>query len=97
MAPASEVNIIGIKSPTNAGKVNPTQCEAVTMVACQVMGNHTAVTVAASNGHFELNVFKPVIVSNVLRYGSLSSLVYIHVSLSVCVFPCVCLHVAVCV
>lgn len=48
------------------GKVNPTQAEAMTMVACQVMGNHTAVTVAGSQGHFELNVFKPVIVSNVL-------------------------------
>ena len=48
------------------GKVNPTQCEAVTMVACQVMGNNTAVTVASSNGHFELNVFKPVIIHNVL-------------------------------
>ena len=49
------------------GKVNPTQCEAVTMVAAQVMGNHVAVTVGGSNGHFELNVFKPLIVSNVLR------------------------------
>ncbi|KAI6153479.1 fumarate hydratase [Pisolithus tinctorius] len=49
------------------GKVNPTQCEAVTMVAAQVMGNHTAVTVAGSNGHFELNVFKPVIIKNVLQ------------------------------
>jgi fumarate hydratase class II len=49
------------------GKVNPTQCEAVTMLACQVMGNHVAVTVAGSNGHFELNVFKPVIVKNVLH------------------------------
>lgn len=49
------------------GKVNPTQCEAVTMVAAQVMGNHVAVTVACSNGHFELNVFKPVIVRNVLH------------------------------
>ncbi|KAL1464137.1 hypothetical protein WDU94_003811 [Cyamophila willieti] len=49
------------------GKVNPTQCEAITMVAAQVMGNHVAVTVGGSNGHFELNVFKPVIVSNVLR------------------------------
>ncbi|KAL1435148.1 hypothetical protein MTO96_011079 [Rhipicephalus appendiculatus] len=49
------------------GKVNPTQCEAVTMVACQVMGNNVAVTVGGSNGHFELNVFKPLIVSNVLR------------------------------
>jgi len=49
------------------GKVNPTQCEAMTMVAAQVMGNHMAVTVAGSNGHFELNVFKPVIVYNVLQ------------------------------
>jgi len=49
------------------GKVNPTQCEAITMVASQVMGNHVAVTVGGSNGHFELNVFKPVMVSNVLR------------------------------
>jgi fumarate hydratase class II len=49
------------------GKVNPTQCEAITMVAAQVMGNHVAVTVGGSNGHFELNVFKPLIVSNVLR------------------------------
>jgi len=49
------------------GKVNPTQCEAVTMVCCEVMGNHTAVTIAGSNGHMQLNVFKPVIASNVLR------------------------------
>jgi len=49
------------------GKVNPTQCEAMTMVCCQVMGNHTTVTVAGSQGHFELNVFKPVIVFNVLQ------------------------------
>jgi len=49
------------------GKVNPTQAEALTMVACQVMGNHTAVTIAGSQGHFELNVFKPVIIANVLR------------------------------
>lgn len=48
-------------------KVNPTQCEALTMVCCQVMGNHTAVTIAGSNGHFELNVFKPVIIHNVLE------------------------------
>ena len=48
------------------GKVNPTQCEAVTMVAAQVMGNQTAVSIAGSNGHFELNVFKPVIAKNVL-------------------------------
>merc|ERR1711937_392932 len=48
------------------GKVNPTQCEAITMVAAQVMGNHVAVTVGGSNGHFELNVFKPMMVANVL-------------------------------
>jgi len=49
------------------GKVNPTQCEALTMVAAQVMGNHTAVSVAGSNGHFELNVFKPVMIYNLLQ------------------------------
>lgn len=49
------------------GKVNPTQCEAITMVAAQVMGNHVAVTVGGSNGHFELNVFKPMMVRNVLQ------------------------------
>jgi len=49
------------------GKVNPTQCEALTMVCCQAIGNHTAVTVAGSNGHFELNVFKPVIIHNLLQ------------------------------
>jgi fumarate hydratase, class II len=49
------------------GKVNPTQSEAMTMVAAQVMGNHVAVSIAGSNGHFELNVFKPVIIFNVLQ------------------------------
>ncbi|MBQ7799472.1 MAG: class II fumarate hydratase [Oscillospiraceae bacterium] len=49
------------------GKVNPTQCEAVTMVAVQVMGNDTAVSVAASQGNFELNVFLPVIIYNFLQ------------------------------
>ena len=49
------------------GKVNPTQSEALTMVAAQVMGNHVTITVAGSQGHFELNVFKPVIVYNVLQ------------------------------
>jgi len=49
------------------GKVNPTQCEAITMVAAQVMGNNVAVSVGGSNGHFELNVFKPMMVANVLR------------------------------
>ena len=49
------------------GKVNPTQCEAITMVCAQVMGNHVTVSVAGSNGHLELNVFKPVIIYNVLQ------------------------------
>ncbi len=49
------------------GKVNPTQCEAVTMVAAQVIGNDMAVAVGGSTGHFELNVFKPLIVFNVLN------------------------------
>jgi len=49
------------------GKVNPTQCEAVTMVCAQVIGNHTGITVAGSHGHFELNVFKPMIAHNVLQ------------------------------
>jgi len=49
------------------GKVNPTQAEAITMVACQVIGNHTAVTMGASQGNFELNVYKPMIIHNVLH------------------------------
>jgi fumarate hydratase class II len=49
------------------GKVNPTQCEAITMVCVQVMGNNTAVSIAGSQGHFELNVFKPLIIRNVLQ------------------------------
>ncbi|KAK9897273.1 fumarate hydratase [Cystobasidium minutum MCA 4210] len=49
------------------GKVNPTQCEALTMVAAQVMGNNTAITVAGSYGQFELNVFKPVMIKNLLQ------------------------------
>ena len=49
------------------GKVNPTQCEALTMVAAQVMGNHTTITMAGSQGHFELNVFKPVLAYNLLQ------------------------------
>jgi fumarate hydratase class II len=49
------------------GKVNPTQAEAMTMVCCQVFGNHTTITVAASQGHFELNVFKPVIAFAMLQ------------------------------
>lgn len=49
------------------GKINPTQCEALTMVCAQVMGNHTTVTVACSQGNFELNVYKPVIIYNLLQ------------------------------
>ena len=49
------------------GKVNPTQCEALTMVCTQVMGNHTTITIAGSQGHFELNVFKPVMIYNLLQ------------------------------
>jgi fumarate hydratase class II len=55
------------------GKVNPTQCEAMTMVCVQVMGNNTAITIAGSNGHFELNVFKPVIIYNILQSVNLLS------------------------
>ncbi len=55
------------------GKVNPTQSESLTMVAAQVIGNHTAVTVGGMQGHFELNVFKPLIGSNVLRSIQLMS------------------------
>jgi fumarate hydratase, class II len=53
------------------GKVNPTQCESLTMVCAQVMGNNTAVTVGGMSGHFELNVFLPLIASNVLRSARL--------------------------
>jgi fumarate hydratase, class II len=49
------------------GKVNPTQCEALTMVCTQVMGNHVAITIAGSQGNFELNVFKPVLIYNLLQ------------------------------
>jgi fumarate hydratase class II len=56
------------------GKVNPTQCEMLTMVAAQVMGNHVAVTVGGMQGHFELNVFKPLIGANVLRSIDLLSI-----------------------
>ena len=53
------------------GKVNPTQCEAMTMVAAQVMGNDVAINVGGSNGHFELNVFKPVMIKNFLHSAKL--------------------------
>ena len=49
------------------GKVNPTQCESLTQLCAQVIGNHTAATIGASQGHFELNVYKPLIIHNVLR------------------------------
>tara|TARA_B100001142_G_C13749809_1_gene428924 strand:- start:15 stop:446 length:432 start_codon:yes stop_codon:yes gene_type:complete len=49
------------------GKVNPTQAEAMTMVCCQVMGNNTAITVGGSQGNFELNVFKPMMIHNLLH------------------------------
>jgi fumarate hydratase class II len=80
---ANDVRLLGsgprcgigeIKLPENEpgssimpGKVNPTQAEAMTMVCAQVMGNHMTVTIAGSNGHFELNVFKPVMIFNVLQ------------------------------
>jgi fumarate hydratase, class II len=57
----------GLSSSIMPGKTNPTQCEALTMVAAQVMGNHVTVTIAGAQGHLELNVFKPVIIQNVLH------------------------------
>ena len=53
------------------GKVNPTQCESLTMLAAQVMGNDVTISIAGSNGQFELNVFKPVIISNFLQSARL--------------------------
>jgi len=53
------------------GKVNPTQCEAMTMVCAQVMGNDVAVTIGGTQGHYELNVFKPLMASNVLQSAQL--------------------------
>jgi fumarate hydratase class II len=55
------------------GKVNPTQCEALTMVCCQIFGNHAALTFAGSQGHFELNVFNPVMAYNFLQSVKLMS------------------------
>ena len=57
----------GLSSSIMPGKTNPTQCEALTMVCAQVMGNHVAVTIAGAQGFLELNVFKPVIIHNVLH------------------------------
>lgn len=74
MASGPRCGIGEISLPTNEpgssimpGKVNPTQCEALTMVAAQVMGNHTTITIAGASGHFELNVFKPVMIYNLLQ------------------------------
>ena len=53
------------------GKVNPTQCEALTMVCAQVIGNDIAVSVGGMQGHYELNVFKPVMAANVLQSAQL--------------------------
>ena len=61
----------GLSSSIMPGKTNPTQSEAMTMVAAQVMGNHTTVTVAGAQGHLELNVFKPVIIFAVLQSATL--------------------------
>lgn len=55
------------------GKVNPTQCEALTMIACQVMGNNVAVSTGGMQGHFELNVFRPMIIKNVVESVNLLS------------------------
>ena len=56
------------------GKVNPTQCEMLTMVAAQMIGNHQAVTAGGMQGHLELNVFKPMIGANVLRSIEIASI-----------------------
>ena len=53
------------------GKVNPTQCEAISMVCSQVIGNDTTITFSASQGHFQLNVFKPVIIYNFINSSRL--------------------------
>jgi fumarate hydratase class II len=55
------------------GKVNPTQCEALTMIACQIIGNNVAVTTGGMQGHFELNVFRPMIIRNVIESINLLS------------------------
>ena len=55
------------------GKINPTQCEAITMVCTKVIGNHSGITIAGSHGHFELNVFKPLIAHNIIQSITLLS------------------------
>jgi len=69
MAGFGEINLPAVQAGSSImpGKVNPTQCEALTMVCCQVFGNQTTVTVAASQGHFELNVYKPVLAYALLQ------------------------------
>jgi fumarate hydratase class II len=61
----------GLSSSIMPGKTNPTQSEALTMVAAQVMGNHVAITVGGAQGHLELNVFKPLIIHNLLQSAAL--------------------------
>jgi fumarate hydratase class II len=61
----------GLSSSIMPGKTNPTQAEALTMVCAQVMGNHVAVTVGGAQGHLELNVFKPLIIHNLLQSATL--------------------------
>ena len=53
------------------GKVNPTQCEALTMVCAQIIGNDTSISVGGMQGHYELNVFKPLIAKNILESARL--------------------------
>ena len=53
------------------GKINPTQCEALTMVCAQIMGNDTSISFAGSQGHFELNVFKPLMANNIIESAQL--------------------------
>ena len=53
------------------GKVNPTQCEAITMVCAQVMGNDVTISLAGTQGHYELNVFKPVMAANIIQSAQL--------------------------
>ena len=55
------------------GKINPTQCEAITMVCSKVIGNHNGITIAGSHGHFQLNVFKPLIAHNIIQSINLLS------------------------
>ena len=53
------------------GKVNPTQCEAMTMVCAQVMGNDVAISIGGAQGHYELNVFKPMMAANIIQSAQL--------------------------